>query len=131
MERARWLQDSRRNLPPRKTLKETGFLVLPGTGNKRGTMLRGIEVLHVSAGEGTGGLATVTTSGTSAGAQSRLHLLQHRRFTYLDVTNQVLGRAAPAARWKVSPGQKLVTAIGSGGATVLQVSWDGKTWVAR
>jgi hypothetical protein len=132
IERARWLKHSRRSLPSRKTLQRTGYLVLPGTETKRGTMLRSLELLHISGGDGSGGLAVVTTSGTTSNATAQIHLLEHRRFNFTDVTDRVLGgRGAMAGGWRVSPGPPLITGIGARGTVVRQVTWDGRGWTAR
>lgn len=140
IERARWLKDSRDSLPDRKVLRASGFLSLPATRVARGIALHGMKVLYVAGDDVSGGLATVTLSGSHPADPARLHLLEHRKFCYIDVTDRVLGpQGTRPTAWGMAPDGHSITGFRvhgrAGGQPVLtsvaEVSWTGAGWSLR
>jgi hypothetical protein len=130
IQRAQWLKASRRALPPRKVLAATGHLSLSGTSTKRGRILLGLEMLHVPAAGGNGGLAVVVLPGENADAPPRLHLLEHQRFVYRESPVH----PATCDAWRIDPAGKTVTGFkrrGAGLAPASQVGWTGQSWSGR
>ena len=128
--RAQWLKQSRKNLPDRKTLTATGHLVLPEISTLRGTVLRGIEVLHIHGSAGRGGLAVLTKPGDNPGMRPRLNLLTYDQAIYTNAGSEIEFGIAPAA-WRVDPVRMAMVGFSGGGSPVMEVSWSGSNWRAH
>jgi hypothetical protein len=130
IQRARWLKAGRRNLPSSKVMAATGHFSLAGTSTKRGRILMGLEMLHIPAPDGNGGLAVIILPGEDVNAAPRLHLLEHQRFVYKESPAGL----APHAAWRIDPAGKTVTGYdrrGAGLAPVTVVRWTGTSWSTR
>jgi hypothetical protein len=130
IQRAKWLKGNRRMLPGKKALTDTGHLVLPAISTFRGTVLRGMEVLHAPDAGGRGGLAVITTRGEMVGAQPQLHLLTYDHAVYVNAAPKIEFSGAPVA-WRMDSGRKSITGYSSGGGPVTEVWWSGDGWRAR
>lgn len=130
IQRAKWLKENRRTLPDRKTLAATSHLVLPGVSTLRGTVLRGMEVLHAAGSPGHGGLAVITTPGDNLNVWPHLDLLTYDHSVYANAVPKIGVRGSPAA-WRVDSGRKAVTGYTGSGRPVAEVWWSGSGWRAR
>ena len=130
IQRAQWLKQNRRNLPDRKSLTATGHLVLPEISTLRGTVLRGVEVLHVAATAGEGGLAVITKPGDNLNARPRLNLLTYDHSVYADAVPKIDNGVAPAS-WRIDPARKAITGYSRSGSGVTEMWWSGSGWSAR
>lgn len=130
IQRAKWLKANRRSLPDRKTLTASGHLVLPGISTLRGTVLRGVEVLHAAGSPGQGGLAVITKPGDNLNASPHLDLLTYDRSVYTIAAPRIEVSANPAA-WRVDSGRKAVTGYSGSGGPVAEVWWSGSGWQSR
>lgn len=130
IQRAQWLKQNRRNLPDRKSLTSTGYLVLPEIATFRGTVLRGMEVLHVEGSAGDGGLAVITKPGDNLNARPRLNLLTYDHSVYADAVPKIDNSVAPAS-WRIDSARKAITGFSRNGKAVTEVLWSGSGWSAR
>ena len=130
IQRAKWLKENRHRLPDRKTLTATGHLVLPGISTLRGTVLRGMEVLHVAESSCNGGLAVITKPGDHLDVAPHFGLLTYDHAVYANAVPNIEVGGAPAA-WRVNPGRKAITGYSGSGSPVAEVLWTGHGWRAR
>lgn len=130
IQRAQWLKQNRRSLPDRKTLTATGHLILPEISTLRGTVLRGVEVLHVAGTAGEGGLAVITKPGDNLNARPRLNLLTYDHSVYANAGPKIEISVTPAS-WRIDPGRKAITGYSRSGSPVTEVWWSGSDWSAR
>ncbi len=130
IQRAKWIKENRRTLPDRKTLTATGHLVLPEISTLRGTVLRGMEVLHAAESPGRAGLAVITKPGDNLNVWPRLDLLTYDHAVYANALPKIEASGAPAV-WRVDPGRKAITGYSGSGRPVAEVWWSGSGWRAR
>ncbi len=130
IQRAKWLKENRRSLPDRKTLTATNHLILPGISTLRGTVLRGMEVLHVAESSCNGGLAVVTNPGDNLNVAPHLALLTYDHAVYANAA-QKMEVSGAAAVWRVISGRKAITGYSGGGSPVAEVWWSGSGWRSR
>ena len=130
IQRGQWLKQNRRNLPDRRTLTETGHLVLPAISALRGTVLRGMELLYAGGPADNGGVAAITLSGDTMNTLPHLDLLtcDHANYSCDVPESGVLG--SPVA-WRIDAARKSITGYARSGSPVSEVSWSGGAWYAR
>ena len=130
IQRVQWLKQSRRNLPDRKTLTETGHLVLPAISTLRGNVLRGMELLHAVGPAETGGLAVITLPGDSLNTLPHLDLLTYDHSVFsIDASEP--GRMGSPFAWRIDSARKTITGYARGGSPVSEIHWSGVGWIAR
>jgi len=130
IQRAKWLKENRRRLPDRKTLTATNHLILPGISTLRGTVLRGMEVLHVAESSCNGGLAVVTTPGDNLDVAPHLALLTYDHAVYANAARKIEVSGAPAA-WRIDSSNRAITGFSRSGSPVAEVWWSGHGWRTR